>query len=124
MERPLASRYVVPEIWVEALPAERPVAWRYVVWELPDEFTDVVADPVVRPLASRYCVRMEPPDEMLLDVPMIRPELSRSTVWVAPPTDCLRSICFTTRPEESRTVSRQVCASATVIPKAARILRK
>lgn len=93
IERPLASRYAVPDGLLDAVPAERPLASRKMVWELPEAFAVVIADPEERPLASRYCVCTVLPDEVLRDVLMTRPALSRSTVLVLPPGSCLRSMC-------------------------------
>ena len=44
--------------------------------------------------------------------PMIRPEASRVTERTVPPACLCRSMAWTTRPEESRTTSRQVWAGA------------
>jgi hypothetical protein len=44
----------------------------------------VVADPVVRPEASRYVVRVLLPLVWLVEVPMVRPEASRMTERTVP----------------------------------------
>ena len=75
----------------------------------------VLADPARRPLASRYSVRAPLELGRVTAVPVIRPEASRVTAWTAPPACLWRSTVWTTRPEESRTTSRQVSAEEAVV---------
>jgi len=82
----------------------------------PDEEPWVEADPVNRPLASRYVVcELSPEFGRVVAVPMIRPEASRIVDCTVPPACFCRSMVWTIRPEESRTTSRQVWAGEVVV---------
>lgn len=64
----------------------------------------------MRPEASRKVVRVEPPEPpWLVEVPMTRPEASRIVERVIVPLFWWSMVCVT-RPDESRTTSRQVWA--------------
>jgi hypothetical protein len=115
VDRPDASRKsvrvaLVPLARVVALPVKRPLASRNFVWDDPAEESFVVAVPVMRPEASRKVVRVEPPEPpWLVEVPMTRPEASRIVERVIVPLFWWSMVCVT-RPDESRTTSRQVWA--------------
>ena len=70
----------------------------------------VVAEPVDRPLASRYSVRVEPLLVWLVEVPVILPEVSRVVDCTLPLAFVWRSMVWTILPDASRTTSRQFSA--------------
>jgi hypothetical protein len=108
VKRPDASRKSVRLplglVRVVAVPETRPLASRWVVREEPPEEPFVMADPVMRPEASRYVVRVCPPGLVwLVEVPNILPDASRTIARSMLPPPFCRSMVCTTRPEASRT---------------------
>jgi hypothetical protein len=70
--------------------------------------------PVVLPEASRRVPLTEPEEPFVVWLPADRPEASRMTERTVPPLLFWCSMVCVTRPDESRTTSRQVWAGAAV----------